>query len=134
MAGNGVRALAGRGCSMACGARCPGSQVRRNSGTDMRIAAYARYSSDHQRDASLDDQLRNCRAYAARMGWPDPVAYSDKAISGVRNDRPGYCQLLADVSEGRFEVLLVDDLSRLSRDAEECQRLLKRFNFHGVRL
>ena len=64
----------------------------------MRVAAYARYSSDQQREASLDDQLRNCRGYCARMGWPEPAAYTDAAMSGARNDRPGYLRLLADAA------------------------------------
>lgn len=98
----------------------------------MRVAAYARYSSDSQRDASLEDQLRNCRAYADRMGWPEPVAYTDAAISGARNDRPGYLTLLADAS--RFDVILVDDLSRLSRDSVEATKATRRMTFAGVRV
>lgn len=100
----------------------------------MRIAAYARYSSDQQRAASLDDQLRNCRAYAARQGWPAPRIYTDAAISGTRRDRPGYQRMLADVAVGAFDVLLIDDLSRLSRDSAECAQLIKRLTFRGVRL
>lgn len=98
----------------------------------MRTAAYARYSSDQQRDASLEDQLRNCRAYCARMGWPDPIAYTDAAVSGARIDRPGYRALLDDAE--RYEVILVDDLTRLSRDSVEAQRQVKRLTFAGVRL
>lgn len=98
----------------------------------MRTAAYARYSSDAQREASLEDQLRNCRAYCERMGWPDPVAYTDAAISGARSDRPGYRALLNDA--GRFDVILVDDLSRLSRDSIESAKAVKRLTFAGVRL
>jgi len=98
----------------------------------MRAAAYARYSSDQQRDASLEDQLRNCRAYCARMGWPDPVAYTDAAMSGARNDRPGYLRLLAD--SGRFDVIVVDDLSRLSRDSIEVAQAIRRLTFAGVRV
>lgn len=98
----------------------------------VRTAAYARYSSDLQRDASLEDQLRNCRAYCARHGWPDPVVYTDAAISGSRNDRPGYRQLLADAT--RYDVVLIDDLSRLSRDSVESQSAVKRLKFHGVRV
>lgn len=100
----------------------------------MRIAAYARYSSDQQRDASLEDQLRNCRSYAARQGWPEPVAYTDAAISGARRDRPAYRQLLTDIGQQAYDVLLVDDLSRLSRDSAECAHVVKRLRFAGVRL
>lgn len=98
----------------------------------MRVAAYARYSSDQQRDASLDDQLRNCRAYCAREGWPEPVAYTDAAVSGARTDRPGYQRLVADAL--RFDVILVDDLARLSRDSIEAQRQVRRWHFHGIRV
>lgn len=98
----------------------------------MRVAAYARYSSDQQREASLEDQLRNCRAYCARLGWPAPVVFQDAAISGSRSDRPEYQRLLAGA--GAFDVVLVDDLSRLGRDSEEVQRAVKRLRFAGVRL
>ena len=35
----------------------------------MKVAIYARYSSDNQRDASIADQMRVCRAFAERQGW-----------------------------------------------------------------
>ncbi|TAA24075.1 recombinase family protein [Pseudoxanthomonas winnipegensis] len=98
----------------------------------MKIAAYARYSSDQQSSASLDDQLRNCRAYCQRMAWPDPVAYTDAAMSGARNDRPGYRKLLADAH--LFDVILLDDLTRLSRDSVEVQQQVRRLKFSGVRV
>lgn len=98
----------------------------------MRTAAYARYSSDNQRDASLEDQLRNCRAYCARMGWPEPMVYTDAAVSGSRLDREGYQRLLADAH--RFQVLLVDDLSRFGRDSAELTMTIRRLKFAGVRL
>ena len=98
----------------------------------MKIAAYARYSSDQQSAASLEDQLRNCRAFAARMGWPEPVAYTDAAMSGTRSDRPGYQRLLQDAR--RFDVILLDDLTRLSRDSVEVQQQVRRLRFAGVRV
>lgn len=100
----------------------------------MRTAAYARYSSDQQSAASLEDQLRNCRTYCARQGWPDPEVFRDAAISGSRTDRPAYCQLLARAGAGEFDVVLVDDLSRLGRDSAEVQAAIKRLRFAGVRL
>jgi len=98
----------------------------------MRTAAYARYSSDNQRDASLEDQLRNCRAYCERMGWAVPVEFTDAAMSGARNDRPGYLRLMAE--SARFDVILVDDLSRLSRDSIEATQTTRRLTFTGVRV
>ena len=98
----------------------------------MRVAAYARYSSDQQRDASLEDQLRNCRAYCARMGWPEPVVFTDAAMSGARNDRPGYLRLRAEAE--RFDVIVLDDLSRLSRDSVEVTQAIRNLTFAGVRV
>ncbi len=98
----------------------------------MRVAAYARYSTDQQSAASLDDQLRNCRAYADRMGWPEPIAFTDAAMSGTRRDRPAYRRLLSAAAD--FDVILVDDLSRLSRDSIESAQAVKRLTFAGVRV
>lgn len=100
----------------------------------MRAAAYVRYSSDAQREASLEDQLRNIRKWCARHDIADPAVYSDAAISGARDDRPGYRSLLSEVTSGHFDLLLVDDLSRLSRDSTETGRVIKRLKFAGVRL
>ncbi|WP_199436974.1 recombinase family protein, partial [Acidiphilium multivorum] len=49
----------------------------------MRVALYARYSTDLQSDASVEDQLRICRARAEREGWTVVESYSDRAISGA---------------------------------------------------
>lgn len=100
----------------------------------MKTAAYARYSSESQRAASIDDQARNCREHCARNGWPDPVVYSDAAISGARADRPGYRRMLAAAAAADFDVLLIDDLSRLSRDSVEAQQCVRRLRFAGVRV
>ena len=54
-----------------------------------RVALYARYSSDNQRDASIEDQLRICREQAEREGWQIADSYSDRSISGCEFD-PSY--------------------------------------------
>ena len=59
-----------------------------------RVALYARYSSDHQKDSSITDQFRNCEQRAAREGWTITARYEDKAISGATAERPGYQQML----------------------------------------
>lgn len=100
----------------------------------MRTAAYCRYSSDQQRETSIRDQLRNIEGYCSRMGWPAPALYQDQAISGARNDRPGYVSMLAAAEQGAVDVLLVDDLSRLSRDHIECAQVIRRLKFAGVRV
>lgn len=100
----------------------------------MRTAAYTRYSTDEQRSASTDDQLRNIANHCQRHAWPSPTHYADEAISGAKHSRPGLDRLLADAERRLFDLLLVDDLSRLGRDMAETPRLVKLLKFWGIRL
>ena len=99
-----------------------------------RVALYARYSSDSQRDASIEDQLRLCRLHAERQGWTVVDSYSDRAISGASLLRPGIQELIQDAGRGRFDVLLAEAMDRLSRDQEDIAGLFKRMSFAGVRI
>ena len=58
------------------------------------VALYARYSSDNQRDASIQDQLRLCRERAEREGWQVVDSYIDRSISGASLIRPGIQALM----------------------------------------
>ncbi|MGD9920655.1 MAG: recombinase family protein [Pseudorhodoplanes sp.] len=97
-----------------------------------RIALYARYSSDNQRDASIEDQLRQCRERATREGWTVVESYSDRAISGASLIRSGIQSLLADAQSGRFDMVLSEALDRISRDQEDVAGVFKRLRFAGV--
>jgi site-specific DNA recombinase len=85
----------------------------------MRAAVYARYSSDLQREASIEDQLRLCREAAASRGWTVVIEYADRAASGSSRFRPEYQQLLTDAKAGKFDVVVAEALDRLSRDQED---------------
>jgi site-specific DNA recombinase len=54
----------------------------------LRAVIYARYSSDLQREASIDDQIEVCRRYAEAQGWAIVETYKDPAISGASRFRP----------------------------------------------
>lgn len=97
-----------------------------------RVVLYARYSSDNQRDASIEDQLRQCREYADRQGWTVVDSYSDRAVSGASLIRPGIQELLSDVSAGRFDMVLSEALDRISRDQEDVAAVFKRLRFAGA--
>lgn len=100
----------------------------------MRVALYARYSSDHQRAASIADQQRICREFAARQGWALVADYTDAAMSGSSLMRPGFQSLMRDALAGTFEVVLAESLDRFSRDQEDTAGLFKRLTFAGVRI
>ena len=104
----------------------------------LRTAAYARYSSDRQNPASIQDQLRKCRECAAEHQWEfqDDQIYTDEAVSGAGADRPGLLKLMAAAGQRPrpFDVLLVDDTSRLSRNMGDVARLAERLKFDDVRI
>ncbi len=99
-----------------------------------RVALYARYSSDNQRDASIEDQLRLCRLHAERQGWKVVDSYSDRAISGASLLRPGIQELISDAQRQHFDTVLTESLDRLSRDQEDIAGLYKRMRFADVRI
>jgi DNA invertase Pin-like site-specific DNA recombinase len=82
----------------------------------MKVAIYARYSSEHQRDASIEDQIRLCRERAEKERWTIVAAYTDHAISGASLLRSGMHLLLSDAAQGKFDVILAEASDRLSRD------------------
>src|SRR5215207_2944751 len=87
----------------------------------MRTACYARYSSDLQRQTSIADQLRSCREYADRQAWSwqEQHCYIDEGIPGCSTEgRRGLQALLASAmsADRPFDVVLVDDSSRMARD------------------
>ncbi len=99
-----------------------------------KAAIYARYSSDNQREASIEDQFRLCREYAQRQGWQVVESYSDQAISGASLLRPGIQTLLADAQSKRFNLILAESLDRISRDQEDIAGVYKRMTFAGVKV
>jgi site-specific DNA recombinase len=88
-----------------------------------RVALYARYSSNNQRDASIEDQLRLCRDYASRQNWKVVESYADRAVSGASLLRAGIQALIADAQQGRFDVVLAEALDRISRSGRRGRRV-----------
>ncbi len=106
--------------------------------TELRCAAYARFSSDRQSPTSIADQIRKCREYATRQGWVvlDEHVYVDEAVSGTSTERAGLQRLLAAaISPARpFDCILIDDTGRLSRKLADALNLYERLSFAGMRL
>ncbi len=100
----------------------------------MRAAIYARYSSDLQREASIEDQVRLCTSRIEAEGWTLSSTYTDHGVSGASSLRPGYQKLLEDARTGAFEVVVAEALDRLSRDQEHIAAFYKQLGFAGVRL
>ena len=98
----------------------------------MRAAIYARYSTDLQSEASIEDQLRLCHRLASQNGWSVIQTFSDAGISGSSLLRPGYQQLLADARLRRFDVVIAEGIDRISRDQEHIAAFYKQISFNGI--
>ncbi len=99
----------------------------------MRVALYARYSSDNQREASIEDQFRICREQAKREKWKIVGTYKDAGISGASMIlRPGIQSLLQDAQAGQFDMVLAEALDRISRDQADVATFFKHLKFAGV--
>ncbi|MBS0233452.1 MAG: recombinase family protein [Proteobacteria bacterium] len=100
-----------------------------------RAAIYARFSTDKQSEKSTEDQAALCRNYAQKNGFEVVRVYADKAISGsTLINRPRALELIADAKSGKFEVLIIEALDRLSRDMEDLAGLYKRMTHWGVEI
>ncbi|MGH1457244.1 MAG: recombinase family protein [Alphaproteobacteria bacterium] len=100
-----------------------------------RAAIYARYSSDLQTDASIEDQVRLCKEKAASNGWGIVECYADHGISGSSVMlRPSVQKLIQDGMEGKYDVLIAEALDRLSRDQEDIAAIYKRMQFAGIKI
>ena len=70
----------------------------------MNAVIYARYSSDNQRDESIEGQIRECTAYAERNGITVVRHYIDRALSAKTDNRPDFQQMIRDSNKKLFEI------------------------------
>jgi DNA invertase Pin-like site-specific DNA recombinase len=102
----------------------------------MAAVIYVRFSTDRQAETSIEDQARICRACAEALQLDVAQIFADQAISGSTpvGQRPGGRKLLEAAIAGRFSVLLLEGLDRLSRDQVEQERIVRRLEHRGVRI
>ena len=100
----------------------------------MRTAFYARYSTDLQSEASIEDQMRRLKSRAQQEGWQTAGSYSDAAISGATLMRAGIQRLMIDAADSKFDIVLCEALDRLSRNQADIARIYEQLSFHGVML
>ena len=97
----------------------------------VRIAIYARYSCDQQRETSIDDQIRRCKEIADYLGLQvsEWLIFTDSALSGQAHalgKREGLHQLDKAWQDGAFDILMLDAFERLARDGLEQAKLIQR--------
>lgn len=95
---------------------------------------YARYSSDAQSEASIDQQLEAAREYANAHGLHIIQEYADYAISGTRDDRPELMKMLYDVKHTKPGYLILWKTDRLSRDQYDAPIFKSQLRDAGVKI
>ena len=98
------------------------------------VGIYARYSTEMQREASIEDQVRVCDRLIQGRGWQSLQIYSDQGISGSTHLRPGYQNLLEGARNGRFDIVVAESLDRISRDQEHIAGFHKIMQFLGIQV
>lgn len=78
--------------------------------------AYARFSSDNQREESIDAQLRAIRSYCEREGIRILHEYIDEAYSARTDQRPMFQQMFADIKSAPADYVIVHKLDRFARN------------------
>ena len=95
----------------------------------MRGVIYARYSSDNQREESIEGQIRENMAFAKKNGIDIVGTYIDRALSAKTDNRPEFQRMIKDSAKKGFDVVIVWKLDRFSRnryDSAKYKAMLKK--------
>ena len=100
----------------------------------MTAVIYARYSTDSQREESIEGQIRECTAYAEKNGFTVVKHYIDRAISAKTDNRPQFQQMIKDSERGIFDIIIVWKLDRFARNRYDSARYKTQLKRNGVKL
>ena len=100
----------------------------------MKAVIYARYSSNSQRDESIDGQIRECTAYTQRYDIQIVGEYIDRAISGRTDDRPDFQRMIKDISKNTFDCIIVWNLDRFTRNRHDFAHYYRILENNNIRL
>ena len=108
------------------------SSAQRN--TLIPAVIYARFSSHSQNEQSIEGQLKTCYEFAKRQGYNVITEYIDRALSGTTDNRPEFKRMIEDSSRRQFEVVLVYQLDRFSRNRYDSAINKAQLKKNGVRV
>ena len=100
----------------------------------MKGVIYARYSSDNQREESIEGQLRECKEYAERNGITILKTYVDRALSAKTDHRPDFQNMIKDSGKGLFDVVIVWKLDRFARNRYDSAHYKSVLRKNGVKV
>ena len=100
----------------------------------MKGVIYARYSSDNQREESIEGQLRECKAFAEKNDIQIIETYIDRALSARTDRRPDFQRMIKDSSGKKFEVVIVWKLDRFARDKYDSAHYKRILKNNGIKV
>lgn len=100
------------------------------------VAIYTRFSSSNQREASIEDQSRVCSDHVVENGGQvdEELIFADMAISGASLARPAFERMMQMVESGEIDVVVTEDMSRISRDFADSADVFRRLRYLDVPL
>ena len=104
-------------------------------GRSLRVLIYARFSSDEQKRRSIKAQIEFCKKFLKELNIINVtiIVITDEGISGERRSRPGIDRVWAGIRERAWDVVLIEDASRLYRDEVPCLDLVRLAVDMGIR-
>ncbi len=100
----------------------------------MKAVIYARYSSDNQREESIEGQIRECTAFAEKNGVTILRHYIDRAFSAKTDNRPEFQNMIKDSSKRLFDMVIVWKLDRFARNRYDSARYKATLKKNGVKV
>src|SRR6266849_4988964 len=101
----------------------------------MRLALYARVSTEEQREGqTIDSQIAELERFAQGRTWSVTGIYKDEGWSGSLLARPALDQLRDDALKGHFHAVLVNDVDRLARDVTHLGVVKRDLERHGIQV
>ena len=100
----------------------------------MKAVIYARYSSDSQREESIEGQLRECAAFAEKNGITVLRHYIDRAYSAKTDNRPEFQNMIKDSGKRLFDIVIVWKLDRFARNRYDSARYKATLKKNGVKV
>ena len=112
------------------------NNITNNAQTKIKAVGYCRYSSDNQREESIEAQQKIITEYAEKNNFEIVDWYLDKAFSGTNTNRPEFQRMLEDVSSNKcpFSAVLVHKVDRFSRNAADAIKYKDILRDFGVEL
>ena len=100
----------------------------------MKAVIYARYSSDNQREESIEGQIRECTAYCKKNDIAIVRHYIDRALSAKTDNRPDFQRMVKDSAKGLFDVVIVWKLDRFARNRYDSAHYKAQLRKYGVKV